>query len=43
MKVLCLDRLLPGVDPARDLGPRMREEARAVWDLYDRGIVREMY
>lgn len=42
MKILALERELPGAaeDRFRRLG---REEARAVWDLQQAGVIREAY
>lgn len=42
MRYLCLSRRLPGADPAA-IAALHRDEAKAVWDLYAEGIVREMH
>lgn len=43
MKILCLDKIMPGVDAKKDIFPHMAEEATTAWDLYRSGVVREMY
>ena len=43
MKVLALDRIGEGVDPERDIYPHLAEEARAAWENYKGGVLREMY
>lgn len=42
MKVLVLPKPMEGI-PREQLLQRAREEIRAVWDLYEQGIVREFY
>ncbi len=42
MKVLVLPKPMEGI-PREQLLQRAGEEIRAVWDLYEQGIVREFY
>jgi hypothetical protein len=42
MKILALERDVNGVDP-KELVPHLPAEARRVWELYQEGIIREMY
>lgn len=42
MKILVLPRPIPGVSPEQ-LQQHAPAEIRAVWDLYEQGIVREFY
>lgn len=42
MKILALERELPGAAPAR-YEAHAKDEARTVWELYQRGIIREPY
>lgn len=43
MKLLALERDIPGVEPAQFTPAILRDEARHVWDLHQRGVVRELY
>jgi hypothetical protein len=43
MKFLAIMRPREGVDVKRELAARARAELRALWDLYARGLIREMY
>ncbi|MGA3092439.1 MAG: hypothetical protein ABSD75_27870 [Terriglobales bacterium] len=42
MKILCLDRPLPGATLEKVL-PHLQDEVRHVWQAYKNGIVREIY
>jgi hypothetical protein len=42
MKILCLDRPVPGADFAQ-VRPLLRDEARHAWEAYKKGIIREIY
>ena len=42
MKILCLDRPLPG-DTFEKYQPHLLDEVRHVWQAYKNGIVREIY
>ena len=42
MKVLAIERELPGA-AAEDFGPHLAAEASRVWELYQAGIIRELY
>ncbi|QCP51750.1 superoxide dismutase [Trinickia violacea] len=42
MKLLCLDIPLPGASP-ESYHPHLQDEARHGWQLYKRGIVRDIY
>ncbi|WP_055324603.1 hypothetical protein [Ralstonia solanacearum] len=42
MKLLCFDIPLPGASP-ESYRPHLQDEARHSWQLYKRGIVRDIY
>lgn len=42
MKVLAIERELPGVIDA-DFEPHLAAEAARAWDLYQDGVIRELY
>ena len=42
MKILALERDLPGVSAERFL-PHLKAEAARVWELYQAGVLREIY
>ena len=42
MKILCLDRPLPGATPDKIL-PLLHDEVRHVWEAYKNGTIREIY
>ncbi|WP_197341385.1 superoxide dismutase [Ralstonia solanacearum] len=42
MKLLCFDIPLPGASP-ESYRPHLQDEARQGWQLYKRGIVRDIY
>lgn len=42
MKILALEIEAPGLSSA-DFAPHLQDEARALWGLYQAGIVREAY
>ena len=42
MKILALERELPG-HADEEYRPHLRDEAARVWELYQAGLVREMY
>jgi muconolactone delta-isomerase len=42
MKFLALEKEIPGVD-ADNLLPLLREEAARAWELYQSGLIRELY
>ena len=42
MKVLAIERELPGA-AAEHFGPHLAAEASRVWELYQAGIIRELY
>jgi hypothetical protein len=42
MKILCLDKPLPGATPDKVV-PLLRAEARHVWEAYKKGVIREIY
>lgn len=42
MRYLCLSHRLPGAEAA-EIAALLRDEARAVWDLYAEGIAREAH
>jgi hypothetical protein len=42
MKILCLDRPLPGVTIER-YQPHLENEARHSWESYKRGVIRDIY
>jgi hypothetical protein len=43
MKILALDKIMPGVQPQKDIYPHMHEEMVVAWDLHKSGVIREMY
>lgn len=43
MKVLAVARPRAGIDFAAELRTHGEAELRAVWDMYSRGVIREMY
>ncbi len=43
MKILAIDRIREGVDPQRDIYPRLRDEAARAWELHNQGVIRELY
>ena len=42
MKILALERDVPGVAPER-FQPLLKPEAARVWELYQQGVLRELY
>jgi hypothetical protein len=42
MKILALEQELPGV-AAADFQPHLQAEAARVWELYQAGVIRELY
>ncbi len=42
MKILAIEKELPGVADS-DYKPWLEAEARKAWDLYQEGLIREMY
>jgi hypothetical protein len=42
VKILALEVEAPGLSPA-DFAPHLQDEARALWGLYQAGVVREAY
>ncbi len=42
MKILAIERELPGAT-AEAFRPHLKAEARRVWELYQAGVVRELY
>lgn len=42
MKILAIEKELPGTK-ADDFKPHLKAEAYKAWDLYQSGIIREMY
>ena len=42
MKLLALERELPGVT-ASQFGPYLKAEAARAWELYQAGVIRELY
>lgn len=42
MKILAIEKEKPGLT-AEDFKPHSVNEARLVWDLYEKGIIREIY
>lgn len=42
MKILAIEKESPGVS-TRDFVPHLRDEAKAGWELYKEGVIREMY
>ena len=42
MKILALEKAVPGVIPWQ-FRPHLEDEARRVWELYQQGVIRELY
>jgi len=42
MKILALERDIPGVNPDQ-FTPHLQSEAARVWELYQSGVIREIY
>lgn len=42
MKILAIEKDVPGLTPTR-FKPYLREEALRVWELYQAGVIRELY
>ena len=42
MKILAMDRLMPGVTE-KDIVPHLKQEAAKAWELHVAGIFREIY
>jgi hypothetical protein len=42
MKILALEKDVPGVAPAK-FHPHLKAEALRVWELYQAGVLRELY
>lgn len=42
MKILALDKILPGATPEK-IYPHLKEEAAKVWELHTQGTIREFY
>lgn len=42
MKILALEKDMPGVIPWQ-FQPYLEDEARRVWELYQQGVIRELY
>ncbi len=42
MRIIAIEKEAPGLT-ARDFVPYLRDEARSGWELYKKGIIREMY
>ena len=42
MKILALEKSVPGV-MAWQIRPHLKDEARRVWELYQAGVIRELY
>jgi len=42
MKILALEKDVPGVQD-EDFKPHLKAEAARVWDLYQAGVIRELY
>ena len=42
MKIIAIEREIPGIEEAAYL-PHRETEARKVWELYQAGIIRELY
>lgn len=42
MKILAIEREIPGVEED-EFEPFLRQEAARVWELYQAGIIRELY
>ena len=43
MKILALERAVPGVSPQAFTAELLREEARAAWSLHQAGAIRELH
>jgi len=43
MKVLAIEREVPGVTAGQFTAELLREEARAAWALHQAGLIRELY
>ncbi len=42
MKILAMEKDLPGATPGK-FAPLLKPEARCVWELYQSGLIRELY
>lgn len=42
MKILAIEKETPGITPAQ-FKPYLRDEALRVWELYQAGVIRELY
>ena len=42
MKILAMDKMKPGIT-FDDLKPHLKEEAKYAWNMYKKGITRELY
>ncbi len=42
MKILALDKILPGATPEK-IYPNLKEEAATAWELHTQGTIRELY
>lgn len=42
MKILAIQKEAPGISK-RDIVPHLRDEAKEGWELYKKGVIREMY
>jgi muconolactone delta-isomerase len=42
MRILAMEQSIEGVDDQR-CGPWLRAESARVWDLYQQGVIRELY
>ena len=42
MKILAIEREIPGTDP-KAFPPHLKPEAAWLWELYQAGVVRELY
>ena len=42
MKILAIEKDVPGITPAQ-FKPYLRDEALRVWELYQAGLIRELY
>ena len=43
MKLLALERVVPGIDAARFTSELLRAEALCAWELHPAGVIRELY
>lgn len=43
MKILAIERNIPGVDDKKLTSELLKEEAKKAWEYYREGIIREMY